>query len=517
MPTVECADKARGQTVVLEFFGLREQPFGVTPDPRFLYLTTSHREALASLIYAIETKRGFSALVAEPGMGKTTLLFYLLDKIKSTARTAFLFRPDSNTKELLQSLLLDLGLEANSQDVPQMHEILNAVLLEDLRAGKHFVWVIDECQDLDSQVLESVRLLSNFETPVSKLMHIVLAGQPGLAEKLARPDLLQLRQRISTVARLEPLSARETSDYIQYRARWAGCRNENLFTPESRRVIAEESQGIPRRINNLCFSCLSLGFVEGRREIDPEIVRKVLEDEASEAFSPQASSPADSSASSPASFLAPALWPGDLLEEVNSPDYSDRSSVWSHVWTGVAVIGFLVIPILLVMVASSSRIRALEAFQGPVAEDIVTRVTGYDAHVPDLPDTQPPALQPPKPPVLLPISEQEPVEESPAPDMRTSAKQAGRAYERTKVSSERQHSARIEATGPRVVYTHGGENLFQLAMEYYGKSNWTIVTKIRSQNPQIKDSFKVFQGRERVVLPDLTPEYPWADGGGSRR
>ena len=244
MPTVESTDNTAGQAVLLDFFGLREQPYGVTPDPRFLYTTASHREALASLIYAIETKRGFSALVAQPGMGKTTLLFHVLDKIKSTARTAFLFRPDGNSRELLQSLLLDLGLEASPKDVPQMHEMLNSVLLEDLHAGRHFVWVIDEAQDLDSEVLESVRLLSNFETPVSKLMHIVLAGQPGLAEKLASPELLQLRQRVSTLAYLEPLSTDEASDYIRHRARQAGCRNPNpkllRFTDRSSMAFSRE-------------------------------------------------------------------------------------------------------------------------------------------------------------------------------------------------------------------------------------------------------------------------------------
>ena len=278
MPTVERTDKTTGQAVLLGFFGLQEQPYGVTPDPRFLYMTASHREALASLVYAIETKRGFSALVAEPGMGKTTLLFHVLERIKSSARTAFLFRPDGNSRDLLQSLLLDLGLEACPKDVPQMHEMLNSVLLEDMHAGRHFVWVIDEAQDLDTEVLESVRVLSNFETPVSKLMHIVLAGQPGLAEKLASPELLQLGQRVSTFAHLEPLSTRETSDYIQHRARQAGCRNSNLFAPESRTLIARASLGLPRNIHNICFSCLSMAFAERRREIDPGIVREVLED-----------------------------------------------------------------------------------------------------------------------------------------------------------------------------------------------------------------------------------------------
>src|SRR5215472_14567414 len=121
MPTVECTDKKTGQAVLLGFFGLQEQPYGVTPDPRFLYMTQSHREALASLVYAIETKRGFSALIAEPGMGKTSLLFYLLEKLKPSARTAFLFRPDTNARDLLQSLLIDLGLGTIPHDVPQMH------------------------------------------------------------------------------------------------------------------------------------------------------------------------------------------------------------------------------------------------------------------------------------------------------------------------------------------------------------------------------------------------------------
>jgi type II secretory pathway predicted ATPase ExeA/phage tail protein X len=509
MPTVECADKARGQAVLLEFFGLQEQPFGVTPDPRFLYLTKSHREALASLIYAIETKRGFSALVAEPGMGKTTLLFYLLDKIKATARTAFLFRPDSNTKELLQSLLLDLGLQANLQDVPQMHEILNSVLLNDLRAGKHFVWVIDESQDLDNQVLESVRLLSNFETRVSKLMHIVLAGQPGLSEKLARPELLQLRQRVSTVARLEPLSTRETSDYIQHRARWAGCRNENLFSSESRELIAKESQGIPRNINNLCFSCLSLGFVEGRREIDPEMVYKVIDDPACETLSRQGSFSTLPPPASPAPTPSFPMWSVNLLDEGAPQGYSNSMSALSHVWMGIAFVGFLVVPILLVILSGNVRIRALEAYQGPLAEKIVTRVTGYDVHIPDLPETQPPALQPPKPPEPLPIFENQTSEGGLLDEEAKTApiKKPVRTVVRSKSGAEQTSAG---PTGLRVIYTEGGENLFQLALRYYGKSNWTIVSKIRSQNPQIKDSFTVFKKQQRVVLPDLAPEYPWA-------
>ena len=503
MPTVERTDKTTGQAVLLGFFGLQEQPYGVTPDPRFLYMTASHREALASLVYAIETKRGFSALVAEPGMGKTTLLFHVLERIKSNARTAFLFRPDGNSRDLLQSLLLDLGLEACPKDVPQMHEMLNSVLLEDMHAGRHFVWVIDEAQDLDTDVLESVRVLSNFETPVSKLMHIVLAGQPGLAEKLASPELLQLGQRVSTIAHLEPLSTRETSEYIQHRARQAGCRNPNLFAPESRTLIARASLGIPRNINNLCFSCLSMAFAERRREIDPGIVREVLEDHA---FEGGKQAPKQAANASPPPAVA---WPNELPDLPLEYDFSELPARRSHFWTSLALFGFLVVPLLLVVLESNSRVGVLETFLGPAAEQVVSRVTGYDPHVPDLPPPHALGLQPPKPPVPLPISE---IQHSPeaAPDENsTSAAHEPLSTGADPNASSRTEPASATPTGPRVIYTRGGENLFQLALEYYGKSNWTIVTKIRSANPQIKDSFAVFGERQRVVLPDLAPAYPW--------
>src|SRR5579863_4663843 len=191
MPTVEYETKTSGNGRLLEYFGLCDQPFGVTPDPRYLYFSPSHAEAFASLIYAIEAKRGFSALIAEPGMGKTSLMFHLLEKMQHSARTAFLFRPEPDQHGLLRSLLSDLGINTELQSASEMHEVLNDLLLSESRAGRHFVLVIDEAQDLDDSVLESVRLLSNFETPQAKLMHIVLAGQPALAKRLAKPELTQ--------------------------------------------------------------------------------------------------------------------------------------------------------------------------------------------------------------------------------------------------------------------------------------------------------------------------------------
>src|ERR1700704_3805628 len=178
----------------LDFFGLREQPFGVTPDPRYLYLGPGHREALASLYYGIEANRGFLSLIARPGMGKTTLLFHLLAKFDRTARTAFLFQTQCSSREFMRFLLAELGYETADHDFVRMHEEFNKHLLQEARAGHRFIVVVDEAQNLDPSVLETIRLLSDFETPRAKLLQIVLAGQPELADKLASRNMAQLRQ-----------------------------------------------------------------------------------------------------------------------------------------------------------------------------------------------------------------------------------------------------------------------------------------------------------------------------------
>jgi type II secretory pathway predicted ATPase ExeA len=261
----------------LDFYKLREQPFGVTPDPRYLYLSSTHKEALASLYYGIEAGRGFLALIAKPGMGKTTLLFQLLERLEGSARTIFLFQTQCDLREFFRYLLADLGVDTSGLDLVQMHEKLNEILIREARAKRRFVLVIDEAQNLEDAVLESVRLLSDFETPSAKLMQIVLAGQPQLAEKLARPDLVQLRQRISIVSRLEPLTPEETSQYIEHRLRVAGLEG-NPFKRDALALIAERSEGIPRNINNLCFNALTLGYALKKKAIDRSVVEEVLAD-----------------------------------------------------------------------------------------------------------------------------------------------------------------------------------------------------------------------------------------------
>jgi general secretion pathway protein A len=262
----------------LNHYQLHEDPFGVAPDPRYTYFTSTHREALASLAYAVEIASGFAVLVAKPGMGKTTLLFRLLDYLQGKARTVFIFHTQCNSVDLMRYILADMKIKYSGKDLVEMHALLHEVLLSEARVGRTVVVAIDESQNLSHEVLETVRLLSNFETPRRKLLQIILCGQPQLGHKLAHPDLVQLRQRVTILCRLAPLTVQEVSAYIDHRLQVAGHRGGNLFTPEAVLLIARESRGIPRIINTLCSSSLSIGCALERSRISPEMVQEVLAD-----------------------------------------------------------------------------------------------------------------------------------------------------------------------------------------------------------------------------------------------
>ena len=265
--------------MVLEFYNLREQPFGVTPDPKYFYLSPTHREALASLEYGISSSRGFLGLIAPPGMGKTTILFHLLQRLNQTARTVFIFQTHATPRDFLRNLLSDLGLSGFETDLVTMQAELNKILLEEAKAGKRVVVVVDEAQNLEDPVLEHLRMLSNFETTNEKLIQIVLAGQTQLADKLASPGLVQLRQRISMMGRLAPFDRDVTERYICHRLEVAGFDNGvPLFTRQALRFIAEASGGIPRNINNLCFNALALGCANQQRMIPTETIQEVCQD-----------------------------------------------------------------------------------------------------------------------------------------------------------------------------------------------------------------------------------------------
>ena len=308
----------------LEYYGLGEQPFGVTPDPRYLYFSETHREALGSLYYGIESGCGFLTLIAPPGLGKTTLLAQLLERLRNTAQTAFLFHTQCDSREFLSQLLLELGVHGEDQNLARMYEAIHSVLLRNARTGRRFVLVIDEAQNLADSVLETVRLLSDFETPQTKLMQIVLCGQPQLADRLAHPDLIQLRQRISIVSKLQPLNSLETLMYIEHRMVVAGHSGPSPFSYDAVNLITAHSAGIPRNINNVCFNTLTLGYSKRQKLIDVSTVREVLADLDLDALSCNSKPTADSTSDS--------LFSLGELEPTNEQSYREFHAAVRAAW-----------------------------------------------------------------------------------------------------------------------------------------------------------------------------------------
>jgi len=261
-----------------EAFGMRENPFGCTPDPRYLYKSHSHTEARASLIVGLECGLGFQALIAPPGMGKTTILFDVLKQLDRGARTAFLFQLPGDAGDFLRSVALELGSDVKGTDVVEIQDTINRLLMEERRRGRRTILVIDEAQTLGASVLETVRLLSNFETPREKLLQIVLAGQPSLARQLSVPELAQLHQRISIIKTLVPLEREETTSYIEHRLQVAGYRGERLFAPAALELIWRTSHGVPREINTICFNALLLLVALRAKQVDSDIAQEVIGD-----------------------------------------------------------------------------------------------------------------------------------------------------------------------------------------------------------------------------------------------
>ena len=261
------------------FYGFTEAPFNITPDPKFLYLSPSHQEALQHLKYGVQEKKGFILLIGEVGCGKTTVCRRFLNEL-DPARfdTALILNTRISEIEMLRAILTELGETHLAQCQHDLAAQINRVLLHRIEAGRDIVLIIDEAQNLSFKVLEQIRLLSNLETDKQKLLQIVLIGQPELKNLLAQDRLRQLRQRILVHSELRPLTQHDTAHYVQHRLTLAGASGRPFFTPAALRSIHRFSKGVPRVINNLCVKALLSSFVRDSDEVNFWDVRRAIKE-----------------------------------------------------------------------------------------------------------------------------------------------------------------------------------------------------------------------------------------------
>jgi len=256
-----------------EFYGLKENPFNVTSDPHFLYMSKRHREALSSLTYGIKGRKGFIEITGDIGTGKTTLCRALLRELDSHTKTAFILNPRLSEIQFIRAIVDDFGIQVKNNSKIEMINALNRFLIEQLGLGNNVVLIIDESQNLKKTLLEEIRLLSNLETEKDKLFQIVLVGQPELKQKLASPELAQLRQRIAIRYHMLPLDKDDIGNYIRHRLEVAGSQ-DTIWEDDAIDEIYNYSKGIPRLINIVCDRTMLLGYVKAIKKFNRDIIQR---------------------------------------------------------------------------------------------------------------------------------------------------------------------------------------------------------------------------------------------------
>ena len=263
----------------LNFFNLKKEPFQITPDPSFLYLSPGHKEALASIIYGVEKKKGFVLIVGAVGVGKTTILRAYLEKSEKTSlKIIYLFNSNVSYHNLLRYIYRELGIKPDSDDVCEMVIQLHQTLIDEYKQGRNVLLLVDEAQNMPIDTLENLRMLSNLETATEKLIQIVFSAQPEFEKTLNLEELKQLKQRIAVKAVIAPLNRDEAFQYINHRLKKAADKESIIFTPSALKEVVRNAKGIPRVINVLCDNCLISAFGYGKKRVGLGVVKEIIRD-----------------------------------------------------------------------------------------------------------------------------------------------------------------------------------------------------------------------------------------------
>jgi general secretion pathway protein A len=453
------------------FFGFSESPFNVTPDPKFLFFTESHREAHAAMRYAIQERKGFVVITGEVGTGKTTLIFSLLKGLDDKVKIVFIHHTSISFEQLLKEILRELDLPVTSQDKTALLLELNNYLIERLARDENLAIIIDEAQNLNRETLEELRMLSNLETPSSKLLQILFVGQPEFEEIINAEDLRQLKQRIWIRIQIKPLTPEECRQYIEHRLALVGSSSSRVFTPEAMSLICELSNGIPRIINILCDNALLIAYGLSKKNIEVPIIQEVLKDMG--------------------------LWPKEKTDKKNvEPDEKPPKArpKRKNIVAKVAYVVALVIIGLGVLVYFG-RDHIGKYVKGNMLweyiEKVIARTSSSSIGI-SSPAKEPAAKM--KPEVnrnALPTiqAQKEP----------STAEPPGNALERPVTPA----SSKAETRSIRAVRVEKGKTIFALCQEYYNLTNTTLADLILESNPEITDVHRIMADG-KIRIPEIT-------------
>ena len=458
----------------LAFYGLKKEPFHTTPDPNFLYLSPSHKEAMGAIIYGIEKRKGFIAIFGEVGVGKTTIIRAYLEKTSDRKqKTVYILNPDVSFHGLLTEIFRSLEVVPSHDDSAEMVNQLQEVLIREYRSDSTVVLVIDEAQNMPVKTLEQLRLLSNLETSTDKLIQIVLIGQPELHTVLDHPTLKSFQQRIALRATIKPLNQKESQAYIEHRVALASATGMPVFTQGAMKLIIGEAQGIPRRLNILCDNALITGYGRQRNPVSISEVREILADMNTSRSSYLMKWAVGVAA---AIILAIGIFlssPNFLSENVVShvgpvEDQSrNETSTTERVFSG-----------------------STEPLKGPLiptpTSDSPDAVTVPDATVRETGSG-------------FPSEAEEKVVRSPKPTGSTAVSKNQSVPRQPEVASNRRSVSTVTKSVKK------GENLSQITNQAYGSSSQQYLEWVRQHNPQIVDPDIILPG-QKIVLPEYNKE-----------
>ncbi len=506
-----------------QFYGFAEKPFNVTPDPKFLYLTASHREALAAMLYGVTERRGYIAITGEVGTGKTTLIYTLLNRLSDKVRAVCVFHTVVTFEQLLRTILFELNLPCNG-DKDELLRTFKTYLREQLMHDKITALIIDEAQNISAEVLEEIRLLSNLETEKEKLLQIVFVGQPEFERKLDSEQLRQLKQRMVIRRTIPPLSREEIIEYIEHRLKLVGSCTADVFTAEALSMICTHSQSIPRTINTICDNAFLIGYGMGQKKIDRQIIFELLRDMAISDAKPAVQLPVAAQATS----LPPA-----------GPAYTPSKKIAAGIFI-LCILGLLVF--LAKELSRENSVKPSVPMTGEVPQQQKTALAPHPGQTETspavepqepgaenkaAPETLPPAVDsetdtetsapaaaeaikttaettalpaPDGKPAQIPA--EQPAEGPPAPDATAAAAATATPSPPVAVASASTVSFKQALKIKQTATVQKGDTIFSLARKYYQSDNRTIIDLILQANPGIRNS-SIIKPFERVKIPEI--------------